>query len=1239
MASLVLGGIGAYFFGPLGWLAGSLIGNLLFPGKQDGPRLSNLKLQGSNYGEMIPIPYGTIRIGGPSPAAPQVVWQTDLKEHEHKTGGKGGPEVTTFTYTASFAVKICKGPIAGILTIWAAGEAIWDVSGTYTNIDNGSVPVTVYLGVENANPDPTMEAELGVGNVPAFRDDAAVVFADWDLGKYGNTLPQLSFLVYTVGGQESPIFKLHEYHNNPPHEWCYSAVGGGGSDFGDQFPYITHWSLDNSDIRVRSYPSATTRIYANPSYVEAAADVIGDSVVAPVTSAGSNFGWKPIGTYVYADTSTTPLWCSGDFGGSGGGLIGASTTNCAVGSGSASLSGSTGLTGKNFANDAGVPAAEFFTHSALSQNGKILLVMTSLISQASRPTKWYRIVDGTVTSTGTIASNLNIIGLASQSLRNDSGTAGQASFNINVLEDNGEFLWCYSANNSYNPKVGEPNYSGQVGIATVFKIDPNTGILDWDSTGAAAFMTNPNETGIPYAAMCSPSDGYCGVIQGSSMALFSRIIGAGTILLSEIVSDVSTRVGLSAGDIDVSALTQVVDGYLISTRTDARSDLDQLRSAYFVDAVDSDGKAVFVNRGAAPVITIPDDELAAVEYGSEPGPLVEHARTQELELSAEVDIHYMNTGAAYQPGVQQAIRQVTLSTSVADLSLAIAMSDQKARQIANVLLYDTIAERDAFRFQTSRKYAYLRPTDVVAANGHIIRIENKRLTARGIVEFDGKRSIPALYTAEVASNATSGSGTPPSSGSSQPTLLVPLDIPLLVDTDPSIGIYAAMAGTADDTWKGANLYLSVDGGQTYTQDAALRTASVIGTAQTALGNFAGGNMFDELNSVSVLIGAGGGTLDNQNELAVLGGANMALLGSEIIQFKNAVLTAPLTYKLSGLLRGRRGTEFEMVTHVSGERFILLPSTVSAPLIFSDLGQSRSWKPVSIGSSLDSTQAISFVCNGVTLRPYSPTLLHGAPNAAGDILIQATRRTRVGGAWADFTDVPVSEPTELYVLQIWDSKFSTCARVVTGLTSPAFTYTNAMQVADFTRIQQTVYVSIAQLGTFGLGAQTNAAIPGAGSFVDAPAHPVQPFNTLPPPSPPTGGGCTGGGTVTNQNVTWGTGGGSFFSPSDFGPGDAWVFKFVIGASPGNYVLQFIAVEFGGPPTPRNYVLSLSPCGVPIQPTAHAEGNNEISVAAYTGFVPNPQTNPQLQPNTTYYITITTDGVSGMIANIGFKLKAS
>src|SRR6185503_16226843 len=98
----------------------------------------------------------------------------------------------------------------------------------------------------------------------------------------------------------------------------------------------------------------------------------------------------------------------------------------------------------------------------------------------------------------------------------------------------------------------------------------------------------------------------------------------GSAVLSAIVADVSNRTNLlTAPDYDVSQLTDIVDGYLITDQASARDNLTQLRQAYMFDAVERDDQIVFVKRGGASVVTIPDDDLAAYADGSTEPPIVE----------------------------------------------------------------------------------------------------------------------------------------------------------------------------------------------------------------------------------------------------------------------------------------------------------------------------------------------------------------------------------------------------------------------------------------------------------------------------------------------------------------------------------------------------------------------------------------------------------------------------------------
>ena len=144
MAQLVLGTVGAIAgsFIPgvgtaLGWAIGSAIGALIDPPKGptvEGPKLTDLKTQTSDYGTVLPVIYGTVRMAG------NVMWADEIREHKvkKKEGGKGGPTQTTITYvyTASFAVGLCEGVIEGIRRIWANGELI------YSATENGTAGTT-----------------------------------------------------------------------------------------------------------------------------------------------------------------------------------------------------------------------------------------------------------------------------------------------------------------------------------------------------------------------------------------------------------------------------------------------------------------------------------------------------------------------------------------------------------------------------------------------------------------------------------------------------------------------------------------------------------------------------------------------------------------------------------------------------------------------------------------------------------------------------------------------------------------------------------------------------------------------------------------------------------------------------------------------------------------------------------------------------------------------------------------
>ena len=204
MASIVLGSVGGAIGAATGLPFGSILGSALgrsfgssidsaiFGGTQlkpiNGPRLANLGVQTSTYGKMIPVVYGSMRLGG------NIIWSQPIAETATTTtstaGGKGGggqvsQTDTTYSYSITLAVAICAGPIDQLLRVWADAQQLDLTQFTYR----------VYMGDEEQLPDSLIVSIEGAANTPAFRGMAYVIFENFPMANYGNRIPNFTFEV------------------------------------------------------------------------------------------------------------------------------------------------------------------------------------------------------------------------------------------------------------------------------------------------------------------------------------------------------------------------------------------------------------------------------------------------------------------------------------------------------------------------------------------------------------------------------------------------------------------------------------------------------------------------------------------------------------------------------------------------------------------------------------------------------------------------------------------------------------------------------------------------------------------------------------------------------------------------------------------------------------------------------------------------------------------------------------
>lgn len=1076
----------------IGFTAGAALGSILFGPNTDmptvhGPRLTDLKVQVSTYGAVIPFGFGRFRAAG------NIIWATPIRENPVYTtvstgGGKGGGGGATQTQVSyygsiSMAVAFHDGEILGIRRIWANGKLIYNVSddaASSTVIASGGVAAAmrIYRGTELQSPDSLIEAYKGAGNAPAYRGTAYVVFQDFNLSDYGNRPPNFEFEVITAGS-ELPIqigTYLSTTQDNFASALLQSQAGflwGRSTTFNEVFAYnlysktkVVSLSRSGGDACVPFAVDADGACYAwqyNSGFANGDIYKFSPQGIETVYP-----GTMPSITYGLPDVFGR-LWCYRPFGTTIACLISFDTD------GNASLLDlSTGYNSSFLLGNAnGIPGRMYYRGSGgvLSGFGYFNTTALSYVHLSSAAARIGTVgIDGTIY----IGDTADISKLSRYSA--DGGLISSITITSmteirDVVQDSSGFVWLLAV------------ISGSMQFR---KINPGTmtvvqsGALPAGvSGGKPSFFPS-----IPFAG----TEGI--LLQGNSNSTLNIYapeplprIQADTITLDDIVEDLCIRAGLTAGDLVTSSLVaDEVTGYVVGNRGPVRGMIEPLMAAFFFDAVESDGKIKFVKRGGASARTIDEGRL-----GARPDEIFEAPETltltrrQDLELPRQINLVYMDAVNNYQVGDQLSRRLLGGTTEPRTVEMPLALTASQAKAIADTMLYVLWLARGTGAFVAGREQLALEPTDVVTIpfNGEnrVLRLTKKNEDPFGVITFESELEDASVYvqTAPGAESLVPDNEIPLNS----PTQPVFLDIPLLLDGDNGPGFYFAAKGYTED-WLGTQLYRSTDGGATYLPiiSGAIGEPSVVGVALSALGDLTahGNELIDEHNHVDIYVP--GATLSGITRAQLFNDQNAAVLltlsGPEVFQFRDAELIDTDTYRLTGLLRGRLGTEALMGEHGPGETFVLLNTEIrNIGQAYADIGQVRQYKPVSVGSTLQKTPVANFTNTALRLKPLAPVQLGGGRNAGGDLLLQWRRRTRFDATLRDNVDAPLGETGEGYAIDILDS--GSVVRTLTSST-PAATYTAAEQTADFGSPQSSIDVAVYQLSPeYGRGS------PAAGTF--------------------------------------------------------------------------------------------------------------------------------------------------------------
>lgn len=238
-----------------------------------------------------------------------------------------------------------------------------------------------------------------------------------------------------------------------------------------------------------------------------------------------------------------------------------------------------------------------------------------------------------------------------------------------------------------------------------------------------------------------------------SRAAVIRVIvgtpGVPTVLLSDVVDDLSVRAGLTLEQIDTTPLTDIVDGYAVAKQTAVRAAIEALRPVYYFDAVESSGVVRFVKRGGSIVAQIPDSDLAASSGGGAGADPLATVRQMDSELPNTLNVNYVLKATLYEPATKVARRLIGYSATESAIDLPMVLSDTKAKQVAEVNLHTAWSQRITYSFTIPKAYAYLEPTDVVGVKGHSMRILKLTTAPRGYISVEAVHDDANLYTPEV----------------------------------------------------------------------------------------------------------------------------------------------------------------------------------------------------------------------------------------------------------------------------------------------------------------------------------------------------------------------------------------------------------------------------------------------------------------------------------------------------------
>ena len=381
----------------------------------------------------------------------------------------------------------------------------------------------------------------------------------------------------------------------------------------------------------------------------------------------------------------------------------------------------------------------------------------------------------------------------------------------------------------------------------------------------------------------------------------------GASSLSSIILEISQKCLLDIDHVDVVSIDVPVEGFLLNNKITAHNAIDILRTSYFFDINSFATESIsFIKRGHGRELSVNREKCLKIN---------DNSYFEEIEIPLEntlskINLYFIDKSREYNPCYKYINNEAISYVNKATVNLPIVMTEYEAEKLGALILGNASIEDRIIKFIIPCIDLLIKPSDFVRLlyNDKIYKLRIINVTLVGL-----KLSITGIVDDRYSYLAIAAPYEKPKmkiSAKIEEKIIV-LTLPFSLDDSslPSVAVY--YYGN-----KSANLYAKFSEESNWSKVKTIlpckNIASIISFDQPVEANF---YHFDLTSTILIKT--------EKFDLPVNEIEHFAMIGEELIGFKNIVPVEEGIYRLSALSRGLLGTEKYINSHNGNEYFILI----------------------------------------------------------------------------------------------------------------------------------------------------------------------------------------------------------------------------------------------------------------------------------------------------------------------------